>query len=63
MGKREWKSCNSCKQFQPAKQEGLCKYLGEYNNAPVFVHRHFKCVKYVRKEENRGSVRTESKAH
>ena len=54
-GKRVWKSCASCSQFQPAKQEGVCAYLTDYNASPVFVHRNFRCVKYFNLEESKSN--------
>ena len=49
--KRVWKSCSNCVSYQPTKHEGVCKYLTEYNQTPVYVHRNFKCVKWFTREE------------
>ena len=59
---RKWKSCTNCAQFQPVKQEGVCKYLTEYNGTPVYVHRNYRCVKHFDKEVGNAANGKESKA-
>ena len=52
--KKRWKDCSWCDHFQVSnKHEGVCKFLTDYNEAPVYVYNRFFCKKWQHEEEKK----------